>query len=156
MTMMMKFLLRSFLILPVLLVALELSAQEPVKPESINAGQLEEKIEQLGGQADADIDFSEMVDELLQYISNPINLNSASERELRQLQLNDLQINNLTAYVQKYGQLTSIYELGMIEGFDSTLAIAISPFITFELQPEGAKINLKNLSKYGRHQIITR
>lgn len=156
MTKMMKFLLRSFLILPVLLVALELSAQEPVKPESINAGQLEEKIEQLGGQADADIDFSEMVDELLQYISNPINLNSASERELRQLQLNDLQINNLTSYVQKYGQLTSIYELGMIEGFDSTLAIAISPFITFELQPEGAKINLKNLSKYGRHQIITR
>ncbi|MDY0101849.1 MAG: hypothetical protein RBS07_02865 [Lentimicrobium sp.] len=131
-------------------------AQEPVNPENVNTGNLEEKIEALSGDADADIDFSELVDELLQYIDRPINLNKASERELRQLQLNDLQINNLTNYLQKYGELTSIFELGLVEGFDSTLSTALSPFITFQLEPPGAKINLKNLSNYGRHQIITR
>lgn len=135
---------------------LRLNAQEVVKPENINTGNLEEKIEQLGGQADADIDFSELVDELLQYIDRPINLNKATEGQMRQLQFNDLQISNLTNYIQKYGELTSVYELGLVEGFDSTLAIALKPFITFELEQAGAKINLKNLSRYGRHQIISR
>jgi hypothetical protein len=152
----MKFIYQFLLLIAIMALGAGLYAQEPVKPENVNAGNLEDKIEQLSGDADADIDFSELVDELLQYIDRPINLNKASERELRQLQLNDLQINNLTNYIQKYGELTSIYELGLVEGFDSTLSTALSPFISFQLEPPGAKINLKNLSNYGRHQIITR
>ncbi len=130
-----------------------------VDPEVNQAGkspQLEDKIEQLSAQTDAELDYSELVDELLQYIQHPINLNKATERELRQLQLNDLQMYNLSNYIQQYGELTSIYELNLVEGFDSTLVSAISPFITFQLEPPGAKITFKNLISRGRHQVLTR
>lgn len=132
------------------------SAQEAVKPETTGSQQLEDKIEQLSGQTDAEIDYSDLVDEMLQYVRHPINLNQASDRELRQLQLNDLQICNLTSYIQKFGELTSIYELNLIEGFDSLLVTNMNPFITFGLQPVGAKLNLKNMAIFGKNQLIAR
>jgi len=132
------------------------SAQEPSKSETTGSQQLEDKIEQLSGQTDAELDYSDLVEEMMQYIRNPINLNQASDRELRQLQLNDLQIFNLTSYIQKFGELTSIYELNLVEGFDSLLLSNLAPFITFELQPVGAKLNLKNMAIYGKNQILAR
>lgn len=135
---------------------LALAQVEPEGNQIGKAPQLEDKIEQLSSQTDAELDYSELVDELLQYIQQPINLNKASDRELRQLQLNDLQIYNLTDYIQKYGEVTSIYELNLIEGFDSTLVSALSSFITFQLEPPGAKITAKNLLTRGRHQVLTR
>ncbi len=131
-------------------------AQEPVKPEQAASPTLEDKIEQLSGKTDTELDYSDLVDELIQYIRNPVNINQASERELMQLQLNDLQIYNLNSYIQKFGELTSLYELNLIEGFDSTLVTNLSPFITFELKPYGSDITLSNLAKYGRNQLITR
>lgn len=134
-------------------------AKAQVDPEVNQAGripQLEDKIEQFSTQSDTEFDYSELVDELLQYVQHPINLNKASERELRQLQLNDLQMYNLQEYIKSYGELTSIYELNLVEGFDSTLISALSPFITFTLEPPGAKINSRNLLNRGRHQILTR
>ncbi|MHC1778497.1 MAG: helix-hairpin-helix domain-containing protein [Lentimicrobium sp.] len=133
-----------------------LFAQEPVKPEQAASPTLEDKIEQLSGKTDTELDYSDLVDELIQYIRNPVNINQASERELMQLQLNDLQIYNLNTYIQKFGELTSLYELNLIEGFDSTLVTNLSPFITFELKPYGTGITLSNLAKYGRNQLITR
>lgn len=95
-----------------------LYAQEPVKPDQAASPTLEDKIEQLSGKTDTELDYSDLVDELIQYIRNSVNINQASERELMQLQLNDLQIYNLTSYIQKFGELTSLYELNLIEGFD--------------------------------------
>ncbi len=152
----MKLSLKIFLLSLALMAGVSGLAQQPETPGSLKTSPLEEKIEQLGGQADADIDFSELVDELMQYIVRPVSINKASESQLRQLQLNDLQINNLTTYIQKYGELTSIYELTQVEGFDSLLVTALSPFISFELQPPGAKITPANLARYGRHQILSR
>jgi len=131
-------------------------AQEPAKPAATENQQLEDKIEQLSEQTDSELDYSEIVDEMMQYIRSPLNINQASERELREIQLNDLQIYNLTSYIERFGELASIYELNLIEGFDSLLVMNLKPFISFEMQPVGAAINLKNLTKYGRNQIITR
>ena len=134
-------------------------AQEPPKPaktETTGSQQLEDKIEQLSGQTDAELDYSDLVDDMMQYLRNPVNLNQASERELKQLQLNDLQIYNLTTYIQKFGELTSIFELNLIEGFDSLMVTNLTPFITFELQPVGKSITLNNLAKYGKNQVIAR
>ncbi|MFH1121389.1 MAG: helix-hairpin-helix domain-containing protein [Bacteroidota bacterium] len=134
-------------------------SQEPVQPGTpVNAGSrpLEEKIEELSGKADAELDYTDLVDELLQYINNPININRASERELIQLQLNDIQISNLTTYIQKFGELTGPYELNLVEGFDSLLVTSLVPFISFELTPAGAELSIKNLIKYGRNQLILR
>lgn len=143
--------------LPVLLSAGQwLFAQEPPKPAVITTPPLEEKIEELSGTTDSELDYSDLVEELSQYITTPVNINKASERQLAQLQLNDLQIRNLTGYIQKYGALASIYELNMIEGFDSLLVSNLSPFITFGLQSPGRPVNLKNLSRYGKHQLLMR
>jgi hypothetical protein len=135
---------------------LALHAQEPVKSEQLASPALEDKIEQLSEKTDTELDYSDLVDELMQYIRNPININQASERELLQLQLNDLQIYNLNSYIQKFGELTSLFELNLIEGFDSTLVTNISPFITFQLKPYGADVTFKNMIRYGKNQILTR
>ncbi|NTW24091.1 MAG: helix-hairpin-helix domain-containing protein [Lentimicrobium sp.] len=149
-------LILSFLLALTLLSGKALFAQEPVKPAQATSPNLEDKIEQLSEKTDSELDYSDVVDELMQYVRNPININQASERELMQLQLNDLQIYNLTTYIQKFGELTSPFELNMIEGFDSTLVTNLAPFITFELKPYGTDLTLKNMLNYGKHQIITR
>lgn len=132
------------------------AAQEPVKPETLNTTKIEENIEQLSEQTDTELDYSELLDDLYQLIQHPINLNKAREWELKRLQLNDQQISNLTGYIQKYGEITSIYELNLVEGFDSTLVTTLSPFVSFILEPPGAKPTFQNLVKYGRHQLLTR
>lgn len=147
------------ILLPVALTLLlfsSLRAQEPVKTEQGIPPQLEDQIEQLSGSTDTEADYSDLVEELLQYIKNPVNINTASEQELHQLQLNDLQVINLSNYIQKFGELTSLYELNLIEGFDSTLVAGLSPFITFKLSPFARNPSLKNLATYGKKSIILR
>jgi hypothetical protein len=139
-----------------LLLSGSLRAQEPVKTEQGVSSLLEDQIEQLSGNTDTEADYSDLVEELLQYIKNPVNINTASEQELHQLQLNDLQINNLSNYILTFGELTSLYELNLIEGFDSTLVADLSPFITFKLSPFARNPSLKNLATYGKESIILR
>jgi len=137
----------------------EVSGQEPAKPshqEAINPQSTEDKIEELSGRNDVDLDYSDLVDEKNQYLNHPVNLNQASESELYQLQLNDIQIRNLRNHILQFGEISSIYELNLIEGFDSLLVTSLNPYICFELSSSFNKVNLKNLIGSGKHQLILR
>lgn len=85
-----------------------------------------------------------------------ININKADEEDLKKLQLNEIQIQNLQKYIEEYGELTSIYEMNLIEGFDSLLLKSIEPFIKFELNTELYPITLENIKFKGRHTILMR
>jgi len=91
------------------------------------------------------------------YRQNPLNLNFATDDELRKLMvLSSKQIYQLVAYRETYGQLVSIYELLAIEGFDEETIQNILPFVMVSAEMPSTKLKLKNIAKYGKHQFIGR
>jgi len=113
-------------------------------------------IEQFTERTETSYDFSDLTDESLQFYKHPLNINKASEEELRQLKLNDLQVCNILDYISKYGEITGIYELNLVEGFDTVLIRKLEPCIAFKMDQEIYKITLPNLLKQGKHTILSR
>ena len=115
------------------------------------------KTETLVERTEGELDYSEFLDDLSRIKRHPINLNAASDNDLRKLTfLNELQIANLRAYLQQYGSIASIYELNMIEGFNQELIEIMLPYITLTAQSEKDKITLKRMLRYGRTDLMVR
>ncbi|MCQ2285728.1 MAG: hypothetical protein MJZ76_02505 [Bacteroidales bacterium] len=87
---------------------------------------VEEKLEQLGD----DIDYSDEVEELMQYKNKKIGVNSmTAEAALKILHLTDYQYYQLLLYVEQYGPIVSVAELYAIEGFTPNDIQRIVPWI---------------------------
>ncbi len=132
-------------------------AQLPEKPIQTNENIVEEKIENIAENTDAELDYTELVEALSYYKENPVNINNAKADELKKLLLlNDIQINNLLNYIANTGQLASIYELQYINGFSTTLIFKILPYIHVEKVDKKINLSIKNIFQYGRHTILAR
>ncbi len=114
----------------------------------------EEIIERYERQTDAGYDFSDYLN--FTFSGSAVNINNATESELRRLHLNDQQIHNINQYIEKYGELTSIYELNLVEGFDSVLIKQLEPKLVFKLDRELHKITFRNLTQRGKHTLLSR
>jgi hypothetical protein len=132
------------------------SAQQPDTTKYTGAEQVEQQIEYMAENSDVEVDYSDWVEEINLLRERPVNLNSGDENELRRLFfLNDLQISNLLEYTKQYGNLTSIYELQVIEGFNEKVVSQILPFISLSpYVPE--KFSLKMALKYGGTDVMLR
>jgi hypothetical protein len=87
--------------------------------------------ENLFAQQDPDMSYEELYETVLQYLSSPLDINKASEAELRTLfLLNDHQVRDLLAHRALNGQLLSIYELQSIGSFTPESIRSLAPFIT--------------------------
>lgn len=104
---------------------------------------------------DADFDFADIFDGY-NLSRQTVNINKAPIRVLKRLALNDIQIANLKGYIKQYGEITGIYELHLVEGFDSALIIRLKPHLEFRMDPELHKITANNLRMSGRHTILSR
>jgi len=131
-------------------------AQEADTTKYTGTEEIEQQIESLAERTDIETDYSDWVEELGLLRQRPVNLNSGDENELRRLFfLNDLQINNLLEYISQYGQLASIYELQVIEGFNEKVVSQILPYISLSpYVPE--KFSLKRSLKYGETDVMIR
>jgi len=129
-------------------------AQEPDTIKYTGAEQIEQQIEYIAENSDVEMDYSDWVEEINLLRQRPVNLNSGDENELRRLFfLNELQISNLLEYTKQYGQLASIYELQVIEGFNEKVVSQIMPFISLSpFVPE--KFSLKRALKYGGTEVM--
>ena len=132
------------------------AAQEPDTTKYTGAEGIEQQIENMAERSDSEFDYTDWVEETNLLRQRPVNLNCGDENELRRLFfLNELQIANLLDYTTKYGQLASIYELGVIEGFNEKVVSQILPFIS--LSPYIAeKFSLTRALKYGNTDIMLR
>lgn len=66
-----------------------------------------------------ELNWENVIEELSERIQQPVNLNSATKEQLEQFPfLNDIQIENLLAYVYINGQMQTIYELQLVEEMD--------------------------------------
>ncbi len=102
------------------------AAQErPVEP--VNEQQLEMQAERDEGVPEDDTQWQQLA-----YLQkHPLNLNAATENELKGLHLlTGLQISNFLMYRQQLGALLHIYELQAIPGWDVVTIKQLLPFVT--------------------------
>lgn len=118
---------------------------------------IDDLIEQIVSKTGAeDADFSTLVEDLNYYLQNPLNLNSATPEELEKLHLLDeIQIQNLQKYIQAVGQMQTIYELQLIDGFSDKTIRDILPFVKVEKIHEQEKISLNKVIHRGKHLFLT-
>ncbi len=122
-----------------------------------NPDLIERTTEKLSETSDKPIDFSEISDVMDRLQDHPINLNNTNHEELSHLLfLNDRQINNLIQYIQSYGTIYSIYELKVVDGFDSATIRKIVPYVSVGQEMEKHPIRMKDLLGSGRNQLLIR
>ena len=103
------------------------------------------------------VDFSDIPDAVDRLKDQPLNLNNTNQEELNQLMLlSERQISNLIVYISTYGTIYSIYELKVVDGFDSATIMKILPYVTVGPEKEKHPIRLKDLINSGRHQLMIR
>lgn len=89
---------------------------------------------------DLDLDYSQLYENLAQILSNPIDLNKATEEQLRSLYiLNESQIHNLIRYRDEQGTFLSVYELQAVPGFDQNTISKFIPFVTVDAKSQSVK-----------------
>jgi len=122
-----------------------------------NPDLIERTTEKLSEISDKPIDFSEVSDVLDRLQDHPINLNNTNHEQLSQLLfLDDRQINNLMNYILTYGMIYSIYELRVVDGFDTATIRKILPYVAVGQEMEKHPIRMKDLLRSGRNQFLMR
>lgn len=91
---------------------------------------ISEHLENAVSSNDEETDPTELADEMYNFLEHPLNINTASSEELRQLHLlTEFQIFSLLSYIKDFGELFSLFELKLIYGFDEELINTLRPFI---------------------------
>ncbi len=131
-------------------------AQETDTTKITNIEFITDQLENIAQQTDLNLDYSDLLDDLQYYAQNPINLNTDADELVKLYLINDIQLNNINAYISKYGPLYSIYELKSVPGFDNQTIQNILPFITVLPAKERTAFEPKKAFRYGKHQLILR
>ena len=132
-------------------------SQESSIPAQFTEQELRDMIETIAENRDAELDYTELIEDLQYFLQHPLNLNFATHEELEKLIfLNEIQIFHILAYRENYGYFNTIYELQAVDGMDEAAIRSILPFV--EVSPVEPKLNLtpRNIFKWGRHAILGR
>src|ERR1044072_6752568 len=101
-----------------------LAQERPVEP--VNEQQLEMQAERDEGVTDDDTQWQQ----LMYFQKHPLNLNAATENELKALRLlTDLQISNFLMYRKQLGALLHIYELQAVPAWDVYTIKQLVPYV---------------------------
>ena len=102
-------------------------------------------------------DYADLVPGLFELQEEPLDLNSADREDLGKLWvLNELQVFNLVAYRETYGDLLTLYELQAIDGFDHRTIDQLLPYVTVGTGPREYKIKPRHIAVYGKHRMLLR
>jgi hypothetical protein len=127
--------------------------------EELKNSIIEQRIEEIAGTLDegSELDYTNLFEDLTYFFEHPLNLNSASDEELRELYLiTDLQITNLRRHMANYGKLRSIYELQAVEGFDPVLVKNLSYFVTVKPTLTLDGFSLSEFFRESNHDLFLR
>ncbi|MCX6252011.1 MAG: helix-hairpin-helix domain-containing protein [Bacteroidetes bacterium] len=117
----------------------------------------EAELEMISESAESTPDFSDLTDDYKSLHDHPINLNKTTSEELHTIHfLTESQIKNILDYIKTYGEMVSVFEIGVIPGLDSVTIRKIQPFITVLPVDEIHPLTLRNLTKYGKNQLFLR
>lgn len=124
---------------------------EPITP--IAEQQLENITE---NNEDLETEDDSYLQQMVQYINNPLNLNIADAAELRQLRiLTPIQVQSFILYRSLVGKLVDVYELQAVPGWDVNTIQKIRPYINVSLQVSPVR-TLKSRLFNGNHSLLLR
>ncbi|MEP7164607.1 MAG: helix-hairpin-helix domain-containing protein [Ferruginibacter sp.] len=105
---------------------------------------------------DAETEDDSYLQEMAQFLKDPINLNTADEISLKDLKiLTPLQIQNLVSYRLILGKLLNVYELQAVPGWDLQTIRKIRPYVAVTNELNLFESIGKRL-KGGEHSILIR
>ena len=133
------------------------------KPDTLRQGDyddqvIEEAIEDLiiGNELEEQIDLSYLTDQLEEWSRRPLNLNEATQEELLALPgMDELLVLQFLAYRERFGRLTTIYELQAVPGWTLPDIRPILPFV-FVQESQSLDINpgVKHAAGPGFQEIM--
>jgi len=108
------------------------------QPKDLN---LEKLIDEIFPVQDEDFNYEDLYETYAQLLANPINLNTATDEQLRSLfTLNNTHIFDLRQHIKENGPLLSLYELQSIPSFSENIIRLLEPFVLVEeTKPRGWK-----------------
>lgn len=100
--------------------------------------------------------LEDLYERLCELEASPINLNSATDEEIKQLSfLNPSQTEELVEYLDRYRPLRSIGELSMIQSLDPVRLQLLRHFVYIDNVEKGNKFpDLNNIQKYGKQELV--
>ncbi len=105
---------------------------------------------------DAETEDDSYLQQMEQYIRNPVNLNSADESALKELRiLTQIQIQNVISYRSLFGKFISIYELQAVPGWDIVTIQKLRPYITVSTSID-LFTSINQRLKTGEHSLLAR
>jgi hypothetical protein len=105
----------------------------PYAQQNPSSPDVQQIIDDIIGAQDTESIDAQLYENLLLILSDPININRATEERLRFLGfLSEHQINSLLEYRKNNGDLISIYELQAIPGFDQLTIDRLTHFVMVE------------------------
>lgn len=108
------------------------------------------------GNEEAEIEDDSYVQQMAQFLKHPVNINTADEEKLGELQVLDaLQIQQLIAYRSLLGRFLSIYELQSVPGWDIQTIHKIKQYITVT-NDAGISEDIHTRLKSGDHSLLLR
>jgi hypothetical protein len=133
---------------------------EPARQDTIDPANKEDndeqKIEHISTTTESDIDYTDLLQGLEYYRKHPLNLNTATAAELKNLyMLNDIQISNLLTHIEKNGKLFTIFELQTVDGFDLKTINDILPYVKVTNESK-ARYTFHDILKYSTHELTIR
>jgi len=137
----------------ILLLSVQTNAQvtEPITPNT------EQQLENITeNNEDLETEDDSYLQQMVQDIKNPINLNNADAGELNQLRiLSAIQIQNFILYRGLVGKLVSLYELQAVPGWDISTIQKIRPYINVSLQVSVTN-TFNDRIRNGEHSMLVR
>lgn len=118
---------------------------------------IEDMVEEIAQNIEGEVDYSQITSDLYYFLEHPINLNYSDEKTLEKLRsLNDFQILSLVDYIKTQGNMATLYELQLIEGFDYATIKKLLPFVFVSSEKEDEIWSAKKALKYGKSNLFAR
>lgn len=107
--------------------------------------------------ASGDFDFNTLFESLEYYAAHPLDLNRATETELRELNLlSDVQIVDILQHRQRLGNFIALEELQSIPSLDLDLIRTLLPYLTIKTALDDYQIPLGQLLAQGQNELYLR
>ncbi len=144
---------RNWLLILVLLCGFSfpIFAQEESMPE------LDDIVEEIAASTDAELDYTNLFQNLENLYYSPLDLNTSSEEDFQKLLfLTEYQIYSLVNYRKKYGFFKTVYELQWVDGIDPLSLKFMLPFVEVSDDTQKQKPSIGKMFSYGRHSVMAR
>lgn len=137
-----------------LFAVIQLSIASTLYAQSVEEQLWRSMIEEWAELNDSESVPDEIVEDLQSFIDNPINLNDTASELLTSLPfINDLQRDIIKAYIAQNGQLVSLAELHLMNGFDTLQIKLLSIFATVEPIDDNTIPTPMTMVRHGRSNL---